>query len=194
MLLLAEMPAVVAPEHDPRIGRRVTLIKRVEQATDFVVHVGGTGQVRLHRGPPLFVLKHRGMAAGSDGFNGPLTARGANILQVVSAHGRQLAGVLLEPFEIFLWREERDVRPIITHAEKERFLFHQTSLQFPDCPSGDLRVAEVAIRHVEPTPVEGFACDRVGLAVGRHPIEGQHHFPPKAVLQHVPWIIRPLTG
>ena len=101
-----EMPAMVAPKNDPGISRCIGLIEGIEQTADLVIHVGRARKVCFHRGPPLLMFQNRGMAAGSDSLNGPFAAGQADIFQVVSAHGGSWPGVLLEPFEIFLWREE----------------------------------------------------------------------------------------
>ena len=67
-------------------------------------------------------------------------------------------------------------------------------LQFIDGPRGDLRVAEITVRHIKPTPVEGFTSHRIGLPIRRHPIDGQHHRTPATILEHVARIVRALAG
>src|SRR5690606_16814826 len=54
--LLAEMPAVVAPDDDDRVLREPALLQRIEDAPDLRVDEAGAGEVAADEVPPLSVL------------------------------------------------------------------------------------------------------------------------------------------
>ena len=86
------------------------------------------------------------------------------------------------------------MRAIVTHAEEERFLVTEAAPQPVDGPRRDLRVAEIAVRHIEPAPVERLAVGLIRFAVGWHPVDGQHHFTATTIPEHMARIVRAFAG
>ena len=87
VVLLAQVPAVVAPEHDDGVVLVGGLVEGVEQAADVHVGVGDRGEVGLHGFLPAAGLEHRLVVALGPGH---LHAGRRNVVQVVLAIGRQL--------------------------------------------------------------------------------------------------------
>ena len=77
MLLLAEMPAVIAPQDNERVVCAGPAIEGLEQLADLGIDEGDAGQVRPYGSLPLFVLDDRRMRARRFRFQRPLASDGA---------------------------------------------------------------------------------------------------------------------
>ena len=111
------------------------------------------------------------MRARRDGLDGPAPGRGAEVVEVGGQHLRQERRRLGIKLEIATRGEQRDVRPIIAHAEQERLV--GGACQPLDGPGGDLAVAHLVVRHVERSPVERLPGGPLRVAIAGHPVQGE---------------------
>ena len=159
MLLLAEVPAVVAPEADDGVVAMGGLLQPVEQAAELRVHERDAGEVGLHGLlPPTGGEDFRVVAVGL----GHLHAGGRHVVQVVHAMRRELDGLEWEQVEVFLGHAEGQVRLHETDGEEERFPVRFSELL--DAVAGDFEVRHVLVRVRERAELD--AADAVVLRAG----------------------------
>jgi hypothetical protein len=105
MLFFAQVPAVVAPQHDNRVVAILALAERVDKAADHGVGIRDCRQVPLHGFLPAARFDHRAMIAVGLGH---LDARRRNVGQVI--------GLNFQSSSFSYTPEEKGRRPDMSEA------------------------------------------------------------------------------
>ena len=159
MLFLAEMPAVVGPQHDDGVVGLAAFVERTEHAAHLRVSEGGRGEITVHCFAPLRVFEYLRVVALRPGH---LHAGGRDVVEIVVRHIWQGQFFGVEQVVIFLRHIPRQVWFVDTAREEERLVVFEAKLS--DHPVGDLVVAHFFVRHIERCPVK---LRRLGDAVDR---------------------------
>ena len=119
VLFLAQVPAVIGPEHDHGIVRVRTVIQRIQQTADVMVDKADAGQIRRDGRFPLLVFEHRGMCAGSNRLYRPAFSGCAQVGQIVPLDWWKRGCFLWIKIKVSPWSPQRNVRPVKTDPEEE---------------------------------------------------------------------------
>jgi hypothetical protein len=125
MLLLAEMPAVIAPEHDDRVVALRALFERIEHATEHRIGEVNRREIGLDALLPLLVLLNvRKVAIPRESL-----ACGRQIIDIIRfVTGRKLDAFERKRLEILLRHKPRLMRPVDATGEEERLVLRTLEL------------------------------------------------------------------
>ncbi len=173
VLLVAELPAVIAPEHDPGVFSERRGIELLDEATDLTIHEGDAGEVSADGLAPLLMLHHEVVRACGEGIERELPRQRADIIEVIGFHlGRDDLIRGRQRVEVLLRRKERDVRAVVADAEEERLCAWGVELLHG--PIRDARVAHLVVADRDGSPVKGLAFFAIRVALARQAIQRQH--------------------
>ena len=148
---LAEVPAVVAPEHDDRVPAAARGIERVEHAADLRVHKARAREVGAHERPPLaHAAQHAQARLGQ--FPVQIPGEERRVGAVVFLHRRHHERGIRIKVEPLLRRVARDVRQPEAGGNEERFVLRR-ALQRRDGRARNLEVRRVLVVLGERAPV-----------------------------------------
>ena len=148
--VIAEMPAVVAPQDDDGVVGRAALVERVEQAADLRVGVGDAGVVGVDE---------LGVAVGRQGAFGRNAGIAAQLAPgvagvaggafgfVLNRRGLELAAVVEVP--VFFRGDEGQVRLMEADGNKKRFPMFGKFFDLSGSPDGHGAVGVGVVGHID---------------------------------------------
>ncbi len=160
MFLLAQMPAVVAPEADDRVVAVRGFLQRIEHAADLSIEIADRGEVALDRFLPAAGFEDARMVAKGVGH---LEADGREIVDVVGPVWWKLDRFQRMHSVILLRDVPGHVGLVESHGEEERSPVFQAELL--DSVIGDLRVGDRLVAAFEDAELDAADAPIIDLAV-----------------------------